>query len=349
MIRAQRALSFVVATLIAILCSAVLVTSGRAYAARDAVNTSIDDAGFRSITVEASTDSGLTVQHLYPLNSASSVESIMAFGDSTPVSNPAVPNSVRVDLRTMYLFGETAADSTTDVVSGARVSKVALDTLNLDVPAGELQSSSGTSYPVIGLFDTPAAFAALEPLVVHAVPTAGSETVRQAIIVVDEPAHVEDVVSLTSSLLQGLQSNDVVIQASTEFANLQAIVDTRLSGEAQLTTLAVFAIASGIVALTLFTFALMKRRDFGRRRALGASRRLLIALQIGQVTLLATLGALIGTFGTVLSMRLLDLPVPNWSFLAALAWCAICVAALASVIPAVFASRFDPATELRIP
>lgn len=93
----------------------------------------------------------------------------------------------------------------------------------------------------------------------------------------------------------------------------------------------------------------MRRKDFGRRRALGASRGYIITLLVAQTTLLALVGIAVGHLAaTALALGLGD-PIPGIAFTAAVSILALVAAVLASLVPAITASRREPIRELRTP
>lgn len=346
MVSSQRLLSLVVVLLVGVMCAVTLATSGRSYAARDSVAASIDDAGFRSVIVEAAPGSGLTTSFLGALSHSTNVESLIGFGESTTAWNAALPAGNRLALRTAYLSSASFSELTTD---GAYVSDRAAIELGMSTPSGALQTENDTFVDVIGSITVPAQLAYLEPLVLYPAEKNGNEELSNVVIVVDQPQHVNAVIGLVSSLVIDLERDGITIRASQDFASLQEVIDGELTGNAQVLTATVFSIAAALVAITLFAVATFRRRDYGRRRALGASIPLLVIIQLAYVFVLSTFGALIGTFVTTQLMRFLSLPVPQPLFLGALVWTAILVSVVFSVIPALYASRRDPATELRVP
>ncbi|HSN44583.1 MAG TPA: ABC transporter permease, partial [Propionibacteriaceae bacterium] len=94
--------------------------------------------------------------------------------------------------------------------------------------------------------------------------------------------------------------------------------------------------------------ALIRRKDLGRRRTLGANRWDLTSLVALRATLVALIGALAGAIlGLVWTSRT-AIHVPP-SFAAALVALAVIAAGIASIAPAIYAARRDPVTVMRTP
>lgn len=94
---------------------------------------------------------------------------------------------------------------------------------------------------------------------------------------------------------------------------------------------------------------MLRRNDFGRRRALGASQGLIVGLLLTQVAVLSAIGAIIGCAAAAIGLAATGDPLPGLDFFAAVAALAVAVGAVAAAIPAVAAARRDPLTELRVP
>lgn len=351
----QRALSIVILLLVGGMCSVVLATSGKAYAARDAVNSSIDDTGFRAVVIEADGAAGLDTSLLESLSSAENIDWLIGFGDSVDVHNAATAGDNRVGLRTAYVQDpqdpqDPSVLGTHFMFSeGAYVSPAAQRELGLEHPAGALETEQGLYIDVLGSFTVPDQLSYLDPVAIMPMDRTGIESLTSIVAVVDRAENVNAVIGLARSLLSHLPPDSITIRASQDLANLQETVETQLAGSAQTLTALVFGAVAVLVAITLFGFSTLRRKDYGRRRALGASIWLLIEIQLGYVTLLSALGAILGITITTVTMITLGVPVPELPFLTALAWNAVIVAAAASVAPALYASRRDPAKELRIP
>jgi len=103
------------------------------------------------------------------------------------------------------------------------------------------------------------------------------------------------------------------------------------------------------MAVLLSGLVMMRRKDFGRRRALGASRGLIVALLLVQTAQLAVAGVVAGLIAACSVLLLSGDPVPTAEFSAALGVLAVAAATAAAAPPAVLASRRDPVRELRVP
>jgi putative ABC transport system permease protein len=93
----------------------------------------------------------------------------------------------------------------------------------------------------------------------------------------------------------------------------------------------------------------LRRKDFGRRRALGAPRSLIILLVLTQTAGLALTGVIIGSGVATVVLFAGGDPLPGIAFTGAIAVLAMAVSLGAALVPAIIASRRDPITELRVP
>lgn len=104
-----------------------------------------------------------------------------------------------------------------------------------------------------------------------------------------------------------------------------------------------------LVALTMTLALNSRRRDFGRRRALGASRSALVALTLLEASLPVLVGVGLGIITGLIALRLSLGVLPGAAFVAA-AGALIAVAGTAAAIPpALVASMRDPMLILRVP
>ncbi len=116
--------------------------------------------------------------------------------------------------------------------------------------------------------------------------------------------------------------------------------------------LAVLLAACGIYGLLSYTVA-QRRGEIGVRMALGATRRNIVALVVGQGALLVIAGTVVGMLGAVVSSRLIEsflvgVEARDPLALAAAPLLLVGVALVACWLPARRAIRVDPMEALRV-
>ena len=264
-----RLASITTIVLVAGMCAAVLLTSGRAVGAQQQVLTSIDEAGTRAILIRATPDAGLDSTVLDRLAPVGGIETAFALGPAEDVRNTSLPDGAPVPVRDYWGPVLTTATDASQVVLSPR----AVEELSMLVAAGSVTRSNGTILSVKGLIADPGPLAEFEPLA-----------------------------------LTGL-----------------------------------------LVAIVQSALVLLRRKDFGRRRALGATRGLIAALILIQTASLATAGAMDGAAASAITLVTLGDPLPSVDYTAAVALLALGVSVAAAIVPAVLAARRDPIRELRVP
>lgn len=113
-------------------------------------------------------------------------------------------------------------------------------------------------------------------------------------------------------------------------------------------------VVGGVGIVTIMTIAVTERtHEIGLLVALGARRRTVLGLFLGESVLLATLGGLMGLIlgaglAQILRLMLPDLPVHTpWNFALGAEIMAASIGLLAGVLPARHAARLDPIEALR--
>ncbi|RFA15095.1 hypothetical protein B7R22_07115 [Subtercola boreus] len=377
----QRLASLLTVAVVASVCVAVLLTAGRADGSAHEVLSSLDDSGTRSIIVRAEAGSGLDTEVLDRLRTLGGIEWFGAFGAADDVTNAAIDGGLPVSARLFYgvepvvgiaggdpLSGPEGADllsgpEGSHSAPGGRASRAAAGQLGLADGVGAVVSrQSGTSVDIDGLVDLSPDLRFLEPVVLlpaapHENPAAPHENlaashekpVAALVIRADSPQIVGAVAAAVTSVLGVDDPTTVTVQTSERLAAVRHQVENQLGEFGRTLVLSTFAGSSALVAAILFALVMMRRRDFGRRRALGATRSLIVALLLGQVGLTAGAASVFGTGVAVALLALLRQPLPPPAFAAAVAILAVTTSLVAALLPAVFASTRDPLRELRVP
>ena len=341
----QPVASVLTLVMVAGMCVAVLATTGRTAAAERAALSQIDAAGTRTVTVRASEESGLDASVIERVMRITQVESVAAFGPLFDVCNSAVEGAPRVAVRPVYSGIETPGGQ-----GRVYASQAGAQALGLLDGVGDVVTDGGAHLTVAGGdVEVPEHLRELEPLVVQPADTGPGAPVAMLVVLAREPAQVRAVADTVAGLLGASDPQSVTIETSERLAVVRDAVQGELGTYGRETVLGILGVAGLLVAANLFGLVHMRRKDFGRRRALGASQGLVVALLLVQTGTLAVIGAVVGVLGSVTVLAASGLPVPSATFTAAVAVAAVLTAVVAAVLPAVVAARRDPLHELRVP
>jgi len=351
---AQPVASIVTIVIVAGMCATVLLTTGRTVGAEQAVLGSIDSAGTRSIVVRADPSSGLTTGVLDRVANIEGIEWVGAFGQVTDVQNSAVPGGLNVPVRAAW--GSQFADhgvSENLAVPGhsAWASAEALSQLGMPDGVGGIVAASGADFGVVGSIAVPDYLEFLEPLVIvpqraHA---EAPEPVAVLVVIAARPDLVSPLATAISSVLAVDDPSTVTVSTSEGLAALRALIEGQLGSFGRNLVVVIFAMTAALVAVILYGLVMLRRKDFGRRRALGASQNLIISLLLVQVATLAGVGAILGCSVAAIWLVVTADPLPGFQFFLAVGVLAVVVGVVAALLPALAAARRDPLTELRVP
>ncbi|WP_219817097.1 FtsX-like permease family protein [Arthrobacter sp. GMC3] len=344
------------ALLIAGMCIAVLLTSGRAAGAQQAVLGTLDEAGTRTILVTTDRAGTIPAGIVQKLKNVDGIDWALALGPAEDVTNAAIPGGTKQSLSHGWAtnwsaFGLRISPSSPE--SGIANQNV-LEQLGLADNLGIVETASGIRYSVSGPARLPREGSTTLPdiLIPHN-PTADanndSEDVQSLVIVTNSTAAVQPVAELLTGFIAPSDASSVHVQTSQRLVDLRAVVDDQLVVFGRVLTMGILAIASTLVGIVTFGLILLRRKEFGRRRALGASRKTVIALVLIEAAIVAAAGALIGEVAAASLLLALDDPMPPTTFMAGIAILAISAGIIASFLPAIFAARREPIVELRVP
>lgn len=351
----QPVASIISVIIIAGMCAAVLLTTGRTVGAEQDVLSSIDSAGTRSIIVRAEAGAGLDTSVLDRLKNLDGIEWTGAFSSAVDAQNIAFPGGNRVPVREAFssslaVFGTKSSSSTAELQ--ALASAQALEELGMAGPAGAVSTvNDRAEYSVTGQLEVPTFLRFLEPLVVipHPIDGTSPTSVSVLVVIADRPDLVRPLSLAVQSLLAVDDSTKVRLQTSEDLASLRALVEGQLGSFGRELVLVIFAITAVLVAAILYGLVMLRRKDFGRRRALGATRGLIIVLLLTQMLMLGAVGAVVGCATSAVVLLGSGDPQPPFIFYLAVAVLATATGLLAASAPAIAASRRDPLKELRVP
>ncbi len=117
---------------------------------------------------------------------------------------------------------------------------------------------------------------------------------------------------------------------------------------------AISLLVGGVGILTIMTIAVNERTaEIGLLRALGASRRQILSIFLGEATILSSIGGIVGIVSGAGGAWLLGVAIPAlpthtaWDYVVIALAVAAAIGLTAGVVPALRASRLDPVQALR--
>ena len=349
-LRGQAVSTILTFLVVAGMITAVLLTSGRSIAAEQQVLSSIDQAGSRSITVRAEPDSGVTTAFLDRVASIQGVSWVGAFSQIIDGHNSDLASAPSVPLRRLYTSDPTAVGlPERPLEQTAYASPSALRLLGMPYGSGAISLTTGETIGVVPAATEVPFLVDFEPLVLMPATFTGEERVSVVVVIAERPGLVAPLTEVVGSLLSPDNPDKVAITTSRALAELRAIIETQLATFSRGLVLVLVAAASIVIGALQAGLVILRRKDFGRRRALGASRSLIVTLVLLQ-TLIVTLAGVAGGVGAAYALLFASGDSqPGWTFVGAVTLLTMTAALLTSLVPAVLASRREPVRELRIP
>lgn len=340
--------------IIAAVVALLLATTGQTVVAERQVLAQIDDAGTRSIEVELDPIAGATADAVARVARLETVEWTVGFGDVIDVHNEHVPGGTPVALRPMY--GENPPvirflpvnERPFDQAVWAGPTAIAW--LGLDDRFGGVVDETGAlSYAVVGELFATDPLADFNRQALAPAPATSQDRLRRLLVVTNTPAEVGPTTDHVVALLDIEEPEAVTVRTSESLAQLRAAIAGELGQFGR--DLVAQALGAALVVVLVVTYGTTsaRRRDFGRRRALGATRASIAALVVLQQAVTAFVGVLLGLgLGTVISLQLTS-GMPDAQFAAAVGVLAILVTVVSALIPALIAATRDPVAILRVP
>lgn len=344
----QPVVSAVGALIIGGVCAAILFTTGQTVAAEQEVLARIDEAGTRSIVItDATGGSGLTPSAVSRIEQIDGVEWAIGFGPATDVRAVGNPGGQPAAVRRLYgeLPPQLGAYTANLSAEEALVGVLAQKTLGMLAPYGGV--AGNTTLVVVG------GFSATDPLqFLNSSLVAGADetgNLRSIHILVTEPRLVVPVSQAALSVLAAEDPTGIAVESSQTLAEVRAAVQGELGRFGRQIVTLVLGAGLVLTALSVYAAVTSRRKDFGRRRALGASRSFIVLLVGCQTGVAAVTGGVLGTTISVLVLANTTGTVPDPAFSVAIIVLAVLAAIAASIPSAVVAAFRDPVRVLRVP
>ena len=352
----QPVVTTITALIVGTTCAVILATVGQSAAAEARILETIDRAGTRTIVVsDPSGQAVLLADSVTQVQSLDGVRWVIGLSPVVDVHNVDLgPAGRRVPSRRIY----GALPSALMTVVGqtpdpgeALVGVEALTTLGAEeAVAGVVGEGVGTA--IVGAFDAAEPIGFLNESVVIAAPLQAAserEALRQVIVMVEEVDDVPKLIRAVGAVVHARDPTQLRIETPEALVELRNLVQNELASNSRQLLFIVLGVGLLVIAITLVGSVSQRRRDYGRRRALGASRSAIVLLVLAQTGAGALPGLLFGTGVGLVIVSLLAGSVPSLAFTGGVVVLALIVALLAAVPPGLLAAYRDPVRILRVP
>lgn len=351
---AQPVATAIAALVVAMVCLVVLLTTGRSAAAEHAVIASIESVGTRLIVVTDSTGrAGIESASVPAIEDLTGVTWAFGLGPARDARNPDVPSRItQVPVRPLVgtlppevrvTVGRFPAAPHEAVVGPQAAAALGLGDIVGALRDGEVRIG------VVGQFAATGPLEFLNGTVLRQAEPGEQFPVRYIYVVVDDAAESPQIAQAIGAVLLADDATQVDIATSEGVIALRDVIAGTLGASSRQLMAGLLSVGLVLVTVTMLGAVAGRRRDFGRRRALGASKSAIVVLVLVQTAVAAVAGAVVGTAAGLAGVRATAGAIPSVSFTVGLAVLTVLVALVGSAPPAFAAASRDPVRILRVP
>ncbi|MCI0545584.1 MAG: ABC transporter permease [Actinobacteria bacterium] len=344
--------SGVTVLIVASVCGLILATTGQTARTEADVLGRIDQAGTRLISIiDDQGTAGLSPAAVERIGRLSTVEWVIGLGYATDARNTAVGHGgTPAPVRHWWgdLPDEVVINGRQPQSGEALVGDEAQKILGFELPVGSVDIGDH-QLAVVGGFASTEALGFLSTGLLAKLEDMGGARLRSIHVLATSPANVEPLTFAVMELLGVGDRTSVRFETSQTLADVRAAVAGELGRYSRVLVLVALGVGLILVAMVVYVSVTLRRQDFGRRRALGATRAAIISLIALQNALIGLGGVALGVLvGGVVVWRLTNDP-PDIRFVAAVTVLTVLTVAGAAIPPAMIAAHRDPVRALRVP
>lgn len=341
--------------IVAAMCIMTISTVGRTAAAEAQVADRINSAGARELVLTDKRGADLIGPTLIAMASRLSVTD-RAVGIKSPVDvNNTAIGAGGDPVPAWPIVGDI--DAVAHLDSGrlpgpgeALVSSTALKKLGLQQPIGSAtlaDASVPIDYAIVGSFTPREPFTDLSEGLIFGAPEGSTATHLH--LVLKDAAQAANAQRAVLGLFGQLpDAESITVRSPLALAQLQDEIVGDLGSFGRSLLYGSLGIGALLVGIVVFADILVRRKDLGRRRALGATRANIIWLMLLRTLIPAILGGVLGMIaGMVLAAQAGALP--PLEFCVGIVVLALVAAGASSLVPATYAAHADPVKVLRTP
>lgn len=349
--RALLVSSSAIALVAALVCTAALLTVGRAAAADAQLQQRLTDAGTRSFAlVDEQNSQLLTPTVIQAVAGLSTVEVAYGFSTAEDVVNDAFGSGGnRVAAR--EVSGDLAASL--ELVTGrwpregeALVNAAAATQLGMDAPFGAVRRlSDQRDFAVVGEYRATSSLPGLTGVLIRADAGAPMKMMRAVSF------HYQQSSQAMDQAIRIVGVHDPSLLRVDSPTSLTVLAESVSGDLAKYSASMLFGVLGGgavIAVLVVYADALSRRSDLGRRMALGATRSVIVGYTVLRTVFPAVIGIVLGCVLGLAGSWWLGAIAPL-DFTLGVAILTLVVMALSAVPGALWAAHQDPVAVLRIP
>lgn len=350
--RAQIAASLTLVLVLATMVFAVLVTTGQAAASEAQIVAQIDSAGTRLIVLsDEGGASGMQASAPARLAGLSDVSWAAGLGPAVDVTNPALPLN-RAASRALVgplppdlVLVQGRSPRPGEAVAGAGAAVA----LNLGPGLGRIQVPGADPVGVVGVFQASGPLANLNNTVLVATDPADIAQLRYIYVMAADVTVIDRLEHVITTSTPVLNPAALTVETPSGAVAFRDVIAGRLGAASRQLMAVIMIVGAIVIAVTVLAGTSTRRREFGRRRALGATRSTLVATLLIQTTIAAVPGILIGTTAGLITLHATTGLLPSWRFTTGVAGLTLLLTLAASTPIATIAAHRDPLRILRVP
>jgi|GEM_PF-2282536 len=329
---------------------AIATLAGQAQAQRDAVAEEFSRPDMRTVGFladNASVDLPWTLAT--SATSFASVEQAWMVGRAFEVWNDAMPEHGRVAARTVDAFNGLPIRLTSGRLPAqpdeALVPDGKTTVLGIDSTGGVVANGSGAHWAVVGTY-TPLHSRAPSTVLV---PRTAASRAGALYVTARRETSPDSTARTVSTLLGPMSRGEMSVDMADGAEELGRRVASTVSGYAHSIVVTVLCVAVATMGLLAALMVHSRRQEFGRRRALGASRATIVGLVVLQTGIVVLAGSACGLAAGALISRLRLGVSPSVDFLLSVETTVLCGSVLMQLPAALTAGWRDPVRVLRTP
>lgn len=351
LVRRERILTSTVGLVVLGMVIGILTSAGQSDAAASSILGRLDTPAARSIVVsDPNAQGALSGRSVQVIRALSDVDWALGLGSAQDVRNALVPSGDPVPLRTVSGDIELALGLDPEELRPGAVlaSRAGAQRLGFAQGVGAAVSSDQAEHVITSTYEPPEWLTQLrESVIVRGADE--SSTVAFVVVLATSITVVPQLIDAIRAVLVADDPSQISVTGSAILADLSAVVSSDLATYSQTIVLGVLGLGAFATIVAVLGVLGMRSADFGRRRALGASRSQLVGLTLLHVTFAAAIGAAAGTAMALVGLQVAVGQLPTFGFTLGSLVLAILASIVATAPPVLRAAARDPVDVLRTP